>query len=290
MNEGYRKYRALRPSICRTGRGRKKALKSAHLVQRGPAGRTRPWLPHESGAEGGVLPHAYGSGLQEIEVGFPASSETGVRPFAHPHRGGAHPEDVTIQVLVQAREHLIRRTFQAIRGAKKCHRPLLQLHPPPPPAEGGLQTGHAGGHRHRRGGARLIRSLTEELLQDQPETHIRYEYSPSFSGTEVENAVLICDQVLEALGASPGKQSHHQPAQHGGAVHPPTPMPTRWNICLPQSAPPGQRRHQHPPPQRPGNGHCRHRAGADGRGPAGGGHPLWQRGSAPATWTSWCWP
>ena len=53
-------------------------------------------------------------------------------------------------------------------------------------------------------GARLIRSLTEELLRDQPETHIRYEYSPeSFSGTEVENAVLICDQVLEALGASP---------------------------------------------------------------------------------------
>ena len=57
-------------------------------------------------------------GFKEIEVGFPSASETEYAICRELIEGGHIPEDVTIQVLVQAREHLIRRTFEAIRGAK----------------------------------------------------------------------------------------------------------------------------------------------------------------------------
>src|SRR5699024_9501894 len=99
-------------------------------------------------------------------------------------------------VLVQAREHLIRRTFAAIRGAKNV---IVHFYN----STSALQR-KVVFHTDMEGvidiaveGARLIRSLTEELLREQPEVQIRYEYSPeSFSGTEVENSVLICDRVL----------------------------------------------------------------------------------------------
>ena len=76
-------------------------------------------------------------GFKEIEVGFPASSETEYALLRTLIEGELIPEDVTIQVLVQAREHLIRRTFQAIRGAKNVivHFYNSTLHPP---AEGGF--------------------------------------------------------------------------------------------------------------------------------------------------------
>ena len=133
-------------------------------------------------------------------------------------------------------------------------------------------------------GAKLIRALTQELRRDHPETRVRFEYSPeSFSGTEPENAVMICDRVLEALGATP-----EEPAivNLPNTVEMSTPQHLRrpGGVRLPQPAPPGQRRHQRPPPQRPGHGGGGGGAGLDGRGPAGEG-TLLATGSAPATWT-----
>ena len=86
-------------------------------------------------------------GVKEIEIGFPSASETEYEICRELIEGGHIPDDVTIQVLVQAREHLIRKTFEAIDGAKNV---ILHLHPP---AEGGLPYGYGGHHqdRHRRG-------------------------------------------------------------------------------------------------------------------------------------------
>ncbi|MCI8554530.1 MAG: 2-isopropylmalate synthase [Clostridiales bacterium] len=139
-------------------------------------------------------------GFKEIEVGFPSASETEYEICRELIEGGHIPDDVTIQVLVQAREHLIRKTFEAIRGAKNV---IVHFYN----STSTLQR-KVVFHRDMPGvidiavqGARLIRELTEGYEGD---TRIRYEYSPeSFSGTEMDNAVDICAAVLEALGATP---------------------------------------------------------------------------------------
>ena len=82
-------------------------------------------------------------GFKEIEVGFPSASETEYAICRELIEGGHIPDDVTIQVLVQAREHLIRKTFEAIRGAKN-----VIVHPA---AQGGVQKGYGRHHRYRGG-------------------------------------------------------------------------------------------------------------------------------------------
>lgn len=145
-------------------------------------------------------------GFREIEVGFPASSETEYEILRTLIEEGLIPEGVTIQVLVQAREHLIRRTFQAIKGAKDV---IIHFYNSTSTLQRKVvfETDMQGVIDIAVEGAKLIRSLTEELLLEQPDTRVRYEYSPeSFSGTEVENSVLICDRVLEALEATPERK------------------------------------------------------------------------------------
>lgn len=142
-------------------------------------------------------------GFREIEVGFPASSETEYEILRTLIEEDLIPEGVTIQVLVQAREHLIRRTFQAIRGAKDV---IVHFYNSTSTLQRKVvfETDMDGVIQIAVEGARLIRALTEELEQEQPGTRIRYEYSPeSFSGTEVENSVKICDRILKELGATP---------------------------------------------------------------------------------------
>ncbi len=138
-------------------------------------------------------------GFKEIEVGFPSASRNGYAICRELIEGGHIPDDVTIQVLVQAREHLIRRTFEAIRGAKNV---IVHFYN----STSTLQR-KVVFHKEMDGiigiaveGARLIRELTESYEGD---TRIRYEYSPeSFSGTEMDNAVAICAAVMEALGST----------------------------------------------------------------------------------------
>lgn len=139
-------------------------------------------------------------GFKEIEVGFPSASETEYEIIRTLIEGGHIPDDVTIQVLVQAREHLIRKTFEAIRGAKNV---IIHLYNSTSTLQRKVvfKKDMDGIIDIAVQGAKLIRELAAEV---DPGTHIRYEYSPeSFSGTEPENAVAICTRVMEELGATP---------------------------------------------------------------------------------------
>lgn len=138
-------------------------------------------------------------GFKEIEIGFPSASETEYEICRELIEGGHIPDDVTIQVLVQAREHLIHKTFEAIRGAKNV---IVHFYNSTSTLQRKVvfKKDMAGIIDIAVAGAKLIRELTENFDGD---THIRYEYSPeSFSGTEMDNAVDICAAVMEALGST----------------------------------------------------------------------------------------
>ena len=138
-------------------------------------------------------------GVKEIEVGFPSASETEFQFFRTLIEGGHIPDDVTIQMLVQARPHLIQRTFEAMAGAKNV---ILHFYNSTSTLQRKVvfKKDMDGIIDIAVAGAKLIRELTEGFDGD---TNIRYEYSPeSFSGTEPENAVAICSAVLDALGAT----------------------------------------------------------------------------------------
>ena len=120
MNEGYRKYRAFAPIHLPDRTWPEKTLQKAPTwcsvdLRDGNQALVTPMNPAQKVEFFRMLTAV---GFKEIEVGFPASSETEYALLRTLIEGGLIPEDVTIQVLVQAREHLIRRTFQAIRGAK----------------------------------------------------------------------------------------------------------------------------------------------------------------------------
>lgn len=138
-------------------------------------------------------------GFKEIEVGFPSASETEYEFLRALIDQRLIPDDVTIQVLVQAREHLIRKTFEAIHGAKNV---IVHFYN----STSELQR-RVVFKKDMQGiidiavdGAKLIRELTEK---DNSGTNFRFEYSPeSFSGTETDFAVDICHQVMVALGST----------------------------------------------------------------------------------------
>lgn len=139
-------------------------------------------------------------GFKEIEIGFPSASETEYEICRKLIDDNLIPDDVTIQVLVQAREHLIRKTFEAVKGAKNV---IVHFYN----STSTLQR-KVVFHKDMDGiteiavnGAKLIKELTDSYDGD---TNIRFEYSPeSFSGTEPENAISICAAVMEALGSTP---------------------------------------------------------------------------------------
>ncbi len=138
-------------------------------------------------------------GFKEIEVGFPSASQTDfdfVRQLIEQDR---IPEDVTIQVLTQSREHLIERTYQALEGAKQAivhlynSTSILQREVVFRQDEDGIVDIAVQG-------ARLCKKYEEQLGG----TKITYEYSPeSYTGTELEFAKRICEAVAEVLEASP---------------------------------------------------------------------------------------
>lgn len=138
-------------------------------------------------------------GFKEIEIGFPSASETEYEICRELIENNHIPDDVTIQVLVQAREHLIRKTFEAVKGAKNV---IVHFYNSTSTLQRKVvfKTDMAGVTNIAVEGARLIKQLTDEHTGD---TNIRFEYSPeSFSGTEMDNAVDICDRVMEELGST----------------------------------------------------------------------------------------
>jgi 2-isopropylmalate synthase len=134
-----------------------------------------------------------GLGFKEIEVGFPAASETDLAFVREIIEHDLAPEDVTIQVLTQSRPELIEKTFEAIRGARRA---IVHLYNSTSELQRRVVFGldRPGIVDIAVSGARLIRDLAETM----PETEIVYQYSPeSFSGTELDFAVEICEAVMD---------------------------------------------------------------------------------------------
>src|ERR1700712_5134187 len=134
-------------------------------------------------------------GYKEIEVGFPSASQTDFDFVRSLIDDGAIPDDVTIQVLTQAREHLINRTYESIKGAKQA---IVHLYNSTSILQRDVvfRTDKQGIVDIALEGARLCRAAEATV----PETVVYYEYSPeSYTGTELEFAAEICNQVLEVL-------------------------------------------------------------------------------------------
>ena len=142
-------------------------------------------------------------GFKEIEVGFPSASETEYEILRTLIDGNYIPDDVTIQVLVQARPHLIKKTFEAIKGAKNV---IVHFYNSTSTLQRKVvfKTDMQGVIDIAVEGAKLIKELTDEELKQYPDMNIRYEYSPeSFTGTEIDNAVWICEEVMKVMEATP---------------------------------------------------------------------------------------
>jgi 2-isopropylmalate synthase len=140
-------------------------------------------------------------GYKEIEVGFPSASQTDFDFVRTIIEDDLIPEDVTIQVLVQCREDLIRRTYESIRGAKQA---IVHFYNSTSTLQRKVVFGldKAGIIDIAVNAAKLCRKLEEEI----PETLVRYEYSPeSYTGTEVDYAVEICEAVAEVIEPTPEK-------------------------------------------------------------------------------------
>ena len=131
-------------------------------------------------------------GFKEIEVGFPAASGTQYDFVRALIERALIPDDVTIQVLTQAREHIIKKTFEAIRGAKNV---IVHVYNSTSVAqrEQVFRKGREEIKEIAVAGARLLKTLTEEAG-----ANYRFEYSPeSFTGTEPEYALEVCNAVLD---------------------------------------------------------------------------------------------
>ena len=131
-------------------------------------------------------------GFKEIEVGFPAASETEYAFLRKLIEEELIPDDVTIQVLTQAREHIIRKTFEAVKGAKNV---IVHVYNSTSLAqrEQVFRKSKEEILKIAVEGAALLKELTEEAGADY-----RFEYSPeSFTGTEPEYALEVCNAVLD---------------------------------------------------------------------------------------------
>jgi 2-isopropylmalate synthase len=138
-------------------------------------------------------------GFKEIEIGFPAASQTDFDFCRELIEKGRIPADVTVQVLTQAREHLIQRTFEALRGAPRA---IVHLYNSTSTVQREVV------FKLDREGVKKIAIDGAKMLQDRaesyPETEWIFEYSPeSFTGTELDYALEICEAVLAVWKPTP---------------------------------------------------------------------------------------
>lgn len=132
-------------------------------------------------------------GYKEIEIGFPAASQIEFDFTRHLIENNLIPEDVTIQILTQARRELIEKSFEALKGAKKA---VVHLYNSTSVAQRRVVFNKTKQEVIDLAveGTKIIKELTREY----PETKFTLEYSPeSFSGTELEYALEICDAVVK---------------------------------------------------------------------------------------------
>ena len=138
-------------------------------------------------------------GFKEIEVGFPAASETDFNFCRELIEGGHIPPDVTIQVLTQAREHLIDRTFESLAGA---HSAILHIYN----STSTLQREVV--FKDSRDGVKAIAVNGAKMVADRigrlKGTALQLQYSPeSFTGTELEYALEVCEDVMDVWQPTP---------------------------------------------------------------------------------------
>lgn len=141
-------------------------------------------------------------GLKEIEVAFPSASDTDFNFVRELIEGGHIPDDVTIQVLTQAREDLITRTFESLKGAKKA---IVHVYNATAPSFRRIVF-----NQDRQGvidiatnAARLIKQLAAE----QPETQWTFQYSPEiFSSTEQDFSLAVCNAVIDVWEPTPANK------------------------------------------------------------------------------------
>jgi 2-isopropylmalate synthase len=141
-------------------------------------------------------------GYKEIEVGFPSASQTDFDFVRQLIEQDMIPDDVTIQVLTQSREHLIERTFASLRGAKRA---IVHFYNSTSVLQRRVVFGldRAGITAIATDGARMCRKYAEIHT---PDTEIFYEYSPeSYTGTELDYALEVCAAVTEVIDPTPDR-------------------------------------------------------------------------------------
>ena len=139
-------------------------------------------------------------GFKEIEVGFPAASDTEYEFLRTLIEKNMIPEDVTVQVLTQCRDHIIRKTFEAVKGAPRA---VIHFYNSTSVAQR-EQVFHKSKEEIKQiatDGAKLVKQLSQEY-----EGNFLFEYSPeSFTGTEPEYAVEVCNAVLDVMQPTPDR-------------------------------------------------------------------------------------
>ena len=155
--------------------------------------------PMDLERKGAMFDQLVAMGFKEIEVGFPAASQPDFDFVRHIIEDGLIPEDVTIQVLTQCREDLIRRTYEALRGA---HRAIVHFYNSTSTLQRRVvfNLDMAGITAIALEAAQLCRALESV----SPETEFLYEYSPeSFTGTELPYALDIVNEVIRVIDPTP---------------------------------------------------------------------------------------
>ena len=141
-------------------------------------------------------------GLKEIEVGFPSASQTDFDFVRELIEGGHIPDDVTIQVLTQARDDLIERTFESLKGAKKA---IVHYYNACAPSFRKIV------FNQDKAGVKAIAvaagQTIKRLADAAPETQWGFEYSPEvFSSTEIDFAVEVCNAVINVFQPTPANK------------------------------------------------------------------------------------
>ena len=142
-------------------------------------------------------------GFKQIEIGFPSAADTEFNFCRRLIEENRIPEDVTIQILVQTREHLIRRSFEAIAGAKRA---IVHIYNSTSPLQRRVTFSDASRDDIKQlaiDGAKLVKELAPTI----PQTEVILQYSPeSFSDTELDFAAEICNAVIDVWQPTPEKK------------------------------------------------------------------------------------
>tara|TARA_B110000037_G_scaffold197272_1_gene235199 strand:- start:8049 stop:9728 length:1680 start_codon:yes stop_codon:yes gene_type:complete len=142
-------------------------------------------------------------GFKEIEIGFPSAADTEFNFCRRLIEENRIPEDVTIQILVQTREQLIRRSFEAIAGAKRA---IVHIYNSTSPLQRRVTFGDASRESIKQiaiDGAKLVK----ELVPTIPQTEVVLQYSPeSFSDTELDYSLEVCNAVIDIWQPTPEKK------------------------------------------------------------------------------------